>query len=80
MAQEVFDYCTEMLARGLANIYWNFDPDVVVVGGSIAAYHPIYLETALKKAARYLPAPDSLNIVPAQFGDDAGLVGAALLV
>ena len=79
-AVEVFDYCSEMLARGLANIYWNFDPDVVVVGGSIDLYHPIYLESALQKAARYLPAPDSLNIKKAVFGDDAGLVGAALLV
>ena len=79
-AIEVFDYCTEMLARGLANIYWNFDPDVVVVGGSIDLYHPVYLQTALKKAARYLPAPDSLHIEKAVFGDDAGLVGAALLV
>ena len=79
-AIEVFEYCTEILARGLANIYWNFDPDVVVVGGSIDLYHPIYLQTALKKAARYLPAPDSLRIEKARFGDDAGLIGAALLV
>ena len=79
-AAEVFDYCTEILARGLANIYWNFDPDVVVVGGSIDAHHPVYLQTALKKAERYLPAPDSLHIEKARFGDDAGLVGAALLV
>lgn len=79
-AVEVFEYCTEILARGLANIYWNFDPDVVVVGGSIDAYHPIYLQTALQKAARYLPAPDSLRIEKAVFGDDAGLIGAALLV
>ena len=79
-AQEVFDYCTEILARGLANIFWNFDPDVVVVGGSIDLYHPIYLQRALEKAARYLPAPDSLHIERARFGDDAGLIGAALLV
>lgn len=79
-ALEVFDYCSEMLARGLANIYWNFDPDVVVVGGSIDQYHPIYLETARQKAARYLPSPDSLHFEKAVFGDDAGLVGAALLV
>lgn len=79
-AQRVFDFCTEMLARGLANIYWNFDPDVVVVGGSIDQYHPIYLEKALEKAARYLPAPDALRVERAVFGDDAGLVGAALLV
>ena len=80
VAVEVFDYCTEMLARGLANIYWNFDPDVIVVGGSIDQYHPIYLQTALDKAARYLPAPDALHIEKARFGDDAGLIGAALLV
>jgi glucokinase len=79
-ALEVFDYCTEMLARGLANIFWNFDPDVVVVGGSIDLYHPIYLQKALEKAARYMPAPDSLHIEKAVFGDDAGLIGAALLV
>ena len=79
-AAEVFEYCTEMLARGLVNVYWNFDPDVVVVGGSIALYHPIYLEKALEKAARYLPSPDALHIEPARFGDDAGLIGAALLV
>jgi predicted NBD/HSP70 family sugar kinase len=79
-AQEVFDYCTEMLARGLANVFWNFDPDVVVVGGSIDLYHPIYLEKGLEKAARYLPSPDALHIEKAIFGDDAGLIGAALLV
>ena len=79
-AVEVFEYCTEILARGLANIYWNFEPDVVVVGGSVDRYHPVYLETALRKAARYLPAPDSLHVEKAVFGDDAGLIGAALLV
>ena len=79
-AAEVFEYCTGMLARGLANVYWNVDPDVVVVGGSIALYHPVYLEKALEKAARYLPSPDALHIEPARFGDDAGLIGAALLV
>lgn len=80
VAREVFDFCTEILARGLANIYWYFDPDVVVVGGSIDAYHPVYLQKALEKAASYLPAPDSLRIEKAVFGDDAGLIGAALLV
>lgn len=79
-AVEIIDYATETLARGLANIYWCYDPDVVVVGGSIDQYHPTYLQMALKKAERYVPASDSLHIEKAQFGDDAGLVGAALLV
>ena len=44
---------------------------MVVVGGSIDLYHPIYLQKALEKAARYMPAPDSLHIEKAVFGDDA---------
>lgn len=80
VAAEVVEYCSEMLARGIANIYWNFDPDVIVVGGSIAFAHPTYLEKGLEKASKYVLSPDALHIEMAQFGDDAGLVGAALLV
>ena len=80
IAREVIEYATETLARGLANIYWCYDPDVVVVGGSIDIYHPGYLQKALEKAGAYLPSPDSLHIEKAKFGDDAGLIGAALLV
>ena len=79
-AVDIMEYATETLARGLANIFWCYDPDVIVVGGSIDAYHPAYLEKALQKAAAYVPSPDVLNIKKARFGDDAGLVGAALLV
>ena len=79
-ANDVIEYASEALARGLANIYWCFDPDVIVVGGSVDRYNPRYLEVALQKAERYVPAPDSLHIEKAQFGDDAGLIGAALLV
>lgn len=80
VAAEVVEFCSEMLARGFANIYWNFDPDVIVVGGTIAFAHPTYLEKGLQKARAYVPADDSLHIQMAQFGDDAGLVGAAQLV
>ena len=80
VAVEVIEYATETLARGLANIFWCYDPDVVVVGGSIDAYHPIYLQKALEKAAAYVPSIDMLHIEKAAFGDDAGLIGAALLV
>ena len=78
VAAEVVEYCSETLARGLANIFWCYDPDVIVVGGSIARYQPEYLEKALEKAANYVPI--DLPVEPAVFGDDAGLIGAALLV
>lgn len=80
LAREVVEAGAEALARGFANIMHTFDPDVVVVGGSVDLYHPWYTELAAKKARRYLIDPDSLLIRKAQFGDDAGLIGAALLV
>ena len=79
-AQEIIDHGIEAFARGLANIMCTFDPAVVVVGGSVAIYHPWYVEKAAERARAYMVAPDTLNIQPAQFGDDAGLIGAALLL
>jgi glucokinase len=57
-------------------------PDVVVVGGGfgIAAWE-LLREPALVAARREAlqPADEELRIVRAQFGDDAGLVGAGLV-
>lgn len=63
----------------LANI---FDPEVVVVGGGFgAAAGDLVLEPARAAARREAiePADARLRIVPAQLGEDAGLVGAALV-
>ena len=56
------------------------DQTVIIVGGSVAIFNPVYVEAAAKKAKTYMNFPDSLHIEPARFGDDAGLIGAALLV
>ena len=63
----------------LANI---FDPDVVVVGGGFgAAAADLILEPALAAARREAiqPADGTLRIVQAELGDEAGLIGAALV-
>ncbi len=78
-AREILEFTSESLARGIANIFYTIDPDVYVVGGSVAIYHPWYVEMVKQKAMRYIVADDIL-VVPAQFDDDAGLIGAALLV
>jgi glucokinase len=63
----------------LANI---FAPDVFVLGGGfgIAAWELLH-EPALAAARREAlePADEELRIVPAELGDDAGLVGAGLV-
>ena len=63
----------------LANI---FAPELVVVGGGfgIAAWE-LLRDPALAAARREAlePADETLRIVPAELGDDAGLVGAGLV-
>ena len=63
----------------LANI---FDPDVVIIGGGFgAAASDLILEPALRAARgeAIQPADGTLRIVQAELGDEAGLIGAALV-
>lgn len=59
-----------------------FDPELVVVGGGFGAgAGDLVLEPA-RKAARaesVWPARESLQVVPAELGPEAGLVGAGLV-
>lgn len=79
-AVKIIEDATEKLAKGIADITCVLDPDVIVVGGSVAVYNPFYFDMAMKKARKYMLAPDGVKVEKAVFGDDAGLIGAALLV
>src|SRR3954469_16120570 len=63
---------------GLVNV---FNPEVVVVGGGLVAAGDLLLAPAREiVAARALvPARDQVRIVPARFGDESGMLGAAAL-
>ena len=78
LAAEILEGTSEALARGIANIYYMIDPDIYIIGGSIGMNNPWYVEKVLEKAKRYMTDP-TINVAWAQFGDDAGLYGAALL-
>ncbi|MBR3356681.1 MAG: ROK family protein [Solobacterium sp.] len=79
-AVEIIDRAVDVLAKGIANITCVIDPDIFIIGGSVAIFHPFYIEAAAKKAKQYMNFPETLHIEPAKFGDDAGLIGAALLI
>jgi glucokinase len=69
------------LGVGIASYMNIFNPDVVVVGGGVLAAGELLLAPARMEAARRaLPTmAQHARIVPAQFGAEAGLVGAAAL-
>jgi glucokinase len=79
-ALAVIDHAAECLARGVNNINAVVDPDVFVFGGSVALKNPAFLDMVYQKAKGYVLDPDALLFSEATCGDDAGLVGASLLV
>ncbi len=68
-------------APGLTGIVNALDPDVVVIGGGAVTAGDLLLDPAREVvAARALPpVARAVRIVPARFGEEAGLLGAGLL-
>lgn len=81
LAKELFDeYCVN-LANGLASFINLFQPEYIVLGGGLAGYGEKLLEPL-----RHLTLPQTFHgedkdaeIVIASLGNDAGLIGAAML-
>jgi glucokinase len=68
------------LGAGLASVVNIFEPEVIVIGGGASAAGDLLLDPAREVvASRALrPGRDSVRIVPAVLGEEAGMVGAGL--
>ncbi len=65
----------------LANIAWLLNPDRIVIGGGVAKagrllFEPIRRTIRERVSAVYY---DQLEVVPAELGNDAGIIGSAAL-
>jgi glucokinase len=80
-AQEAITLIGERLGVVIANVLNIFNPEVVVVGGGVIAAGELLLAPARAVVAeRVLPLlRESVGIVSARFGVEAGMVGAAAL-
>jgi glucokinase len=80
-AQEVLSLVGERLGVGITSIVNALNPDVVVIGGGAIAGGELLLEPARRIVAErgLPPSRDQVRIVPAHFGDEAGMVGAGIL-
>lgn len=69
------------LGTGIAGFVNVFNPEVVVVGGGVMAAGDLLLDPARDVVAELAlaPARDLVRILPARFGDEAGMIGAATL-
>jgi glucokinase len=81
LARQVFGRMGTYLGVGLAGFINIFNPEVIVIGGGVAAGWELFEKFVRQEAARRafsIPAKRA-NIVRAACGDDAGLLGAARL-
>ncbi len=74
----------EHLALGLMNVIKIFQPEVIVIGGGISHAGEQLLTPLTERVTQlsyrdYVPTEKRTRIVAAQLGNDAGIVGAALL-
>jgi glucokinase len=68
------------LGVGLASLANAFSPEVIVIGGGASAAGELLLAPAREEFARRALGPNrGVRVVAAHFGDEAGMLGAAVL-
>jgi glucokinase len=80
-AQEVLGLIGTRLGVGLSSLVNVFNPDVIVIGGGVVAAGEYVLGPARREmVARGLPpGRDHARVVATRFGEESGMLGAALL-
>ena len=80
LALEVITKAATCLGVGMVNLVNIFNPEMIIVGGGVAQMGDLLLEPARQvvreRAFRLLA--QAVRIVPAQLGDNAGVLGAAI--
>ncbi|GAC1477231.1 MAG: ROK family protein [Acidimicrobiales bacterium] len=78
-AARVWSALVGAAAVGVVNLAWTFSPDVVIIGGGLGLVGDVLLDPLRVAVARDGPpaVQPEIEIVAAELGDDAGLVGAA---
>lgn len=78
ISKEVFAEIGFYVGIGVTNIIALFDPDVIVISGGVSRAGRILFDPIRKTVAKRLFGAQFRNykIIPAQLGDDAGILGA----
>lgn len=80
-ATEVMSETGYYLGLGIANLIQLYNPEVLVIGGGIAQAGRVLFEPLLRtvRARAHMVPASSCRILPSQLGDDAGIIGGAVL-
>ena len=82
LAADIVSEAAKYLGIGLANLVNIFNPELIVIGGGLSKMGDMLLKPArkvLKERAFKLPV-DTVRVVRARLGNNAGIIGAAAYV
>ncbi len=81
LAVEVLAEVGQRLGHGLVGLVNTFNPEMIVIGGGAVRGGDLLLEPARGVVAERAlePTREAVRIVPAHYGDEAGMMGAALM-
>lgn len=81
VAQEIFDKVVHFIGIGLTNTIHAYNPERIVIGGGVSNAGDLLFDAIRKKTDELLMSPyrGTCDIVPAQLGNDVGVLGAAAL-
>jgi glucokinase len=79
IALERWNITGRMLATAMMNACWLLNPEAIIIGGGVARAGELLFKPFREHLLSQLSGPfkDNLAILPAQFGHEAGTIGAA---
>lgn len=81
IALEIWEEVGEKLATAVMNACWLLNPEAVIIGGGVARAGELIFQplTACLYPQLSPTFRDHLMVIPARFGNEAGMIGAAAL-
>ncbi|MHB1001519.1 MAG: ROK family protein [Armatimonadota bacterium] len=82
VATEVMEETGYFVGIGISNLISILNPDMVVIGGGISQAGPVLWDPIMRtiNANALTEALEVCKVVPAELGDDAGIMGGVVLV
>lgn len=81
IARQIWDEVADWLGTGLSSIAWLLNPDAFVIGGGVAQAGELIFAPLKRKVQSMLSTVvwERLQILPARFSNEAGIIGNAAL-
>lgn len=82
VAQKIFKIMGYRIGMGLVSVINLLNPEKIIIGGGVAEAGELLLEPIRKtvKSRAMKVAGEAVQIVPAQLGNSAGVIGASMLI